>query len=299
MRRRLRHLVALLIPEGSGHWNAFFDWVRNALVYAMVFIHPAERPAVLVEGGQPAQHVKASRGCGSPRWRFGLVGRGPRTQARSASEGTRDTSPKRPARGRPAHDLHPPLVRLGCQDVNQHAANRVCHRRLRHDRRASTPAPWPRCPTPGWWRWSAAARPTPAPWPSSSACRARSPPTSTPSWRAPTCRRSSSPRPAGPTSSGRGRGAGRQARRRRETAGDHRRAVRPHHRRLRPSRRPAVYHLPLALRRRQPRPQGRRRGGPLRPADAGRDDVQVVAAAVLLRRGRLERHPGARRRRGR
>ena len=36
---------------------------------------------------------------------------------------------------------------------------RFRHRRLRHDRPLSMPGPWPRCPVPGWWRWSAAAPP--------------------------------------------------------------------------------------------------------------------------------------------
>jgi CDP-diacylglycerol---glycerol-3-phosphate 3-phosphatidyltransferase len=30
--------VAFLVPEGSGPWNLFFDWVRNALIWSMVLI---------------------------------------------------------------------------------------------------------------------------------------------------------------------------------------------------------------------------------------------------------------------
>ena len=44
--------------------------------------------------------------------------------------------------------------------------------------------------------------------------------------------------------------------------------------------------------------QGGRRRRPVRPADARRDDLQMVAVAGVLRRGRLEGHAGPRRRRG-
>jgi CDP-diacylglycerol--glycerol-3-phosphate 3-phosphatidyltransferase len=30
--------VAFLVPEGSGFWNPFFDWVRNGLIWAMVAV---------------------------------------------------------------------------------------------------------------------------------------------------------------------------------------------------------------------------------------------------------------------
>ena len=56
--------------------------------------------------------------------------------------------------------------------------------------------------------------------------------------------------------------------------------------------------FPSRFARRQPGAEVGRRGGPVRPADAGRDDLQVVAAAGVLRRGRLEGDAGARRRRG-
>ncbi len=63
---------------------------------------------------------------------------------------------------------------------------------------------------------------------------------------------------------------------------DHARTLRPHHRRLRPQRRQALHHLPVALRRRQPDAEGRRGRGTLRPADAGRDDLQMVALAGII-----------------
>ena len=75
-------------------------------------------------------------------------------------------------------------------------------------------------------------------------------------------------------------------------------ALRGDHRRLRPGEGPALHHLPVALRRRERHAEERGRGREVRPADPRRDDLQVVARAGVLRRGRLEGDAGPRRRRG-
>ena len=67
---------------------------------------------------------------------------------------------------------------------------------------------------------------------------------------------------------------------------------------VRPAPGQALHHLPVAVRRLERRAEGGRRRRAVRPADARRDDLQVVADAGVLRRGRVEGHAGPRRRRG-
>ena len=162
------------------------------------------------------------------------------------------------------------------------------------------PGPWPMCPARAWSPWSAAVAANAEKLADEARTRLRRlRPTWTPCWRGQDVRRRHrhhAQRRAHGT--GRRRGRGRQARRRREAAGNHRSSA------ATASSTPATEHgvklctiFPSRFGDANRALKKAVDAGPLRPADAGRNDVQMVAAAIVLRRGRLEGHPGARRRR--